>query len=180
MNTGRIGQVVEEQGADSPALVGVRHYEGHFSFVGPIEALVAAHADDPPYVDDHERHAVHVVDGCEPLHLTGRQVGVGEEKPSVDRSRRQALVKRSHRCTVGVADRAYKEVGPVPQSLIGLEPGGIVPGYGRRSGVHSVRHRLDVTRLACGPSGQVGVGSVAALARSSQAPVAPRNRGANA
>jgi hypothetical protein len=79
-----IGQVLEQDGSDAPALVRVLDHERHLGFgrVGS-EPLVPSNGHDPWTADDHQRFALPVIDVDEPFEVARGDAGVRREVAQV-------------------------------------------------------------------------------------------------
>ena len=108
--------------------------------VGPREPLVAADPDDPVGVDDHVGHAVDIVDVGEPLDLAGRQPGVDEEEPPVDRTGRQAVVEVGQAVAIGSARIGRNRTWSRREALVDLEVHRIAARVGGGSAAVTVGH----------------------------------------
>jgi hypothetical protein len=127
---GRPGQLLEQQRAHPPALVGVGHHEGHLGHVGPRPPVVAGHRHQPVGHGGDQREPVVVVDGGEALHLGVRQDGVGAEVAAVDGVGREAGVERHQGGAVAGPDGADVDDAAVGQDGVDL-PLGRVGGHRR-------------------------------------------------
>ena len=95
---GRRGQVLEEEAADAPALVGVVDDEGDFGLGIAVHAsgrlaVVAGHRHQLVTQLGHQREAVVVVDVDESIQQMRREAGERGEEAEVDRLRRQPAVE---------------------------------------------------------------------------------------
>ena len=115
------GQVLEQDGGEPPAVVGVVDEEGHLG-LGPVTpAVVAGDTDQLVAAERHQGHAVDVVDGGEPLHVPVRQPGPRAEVPVVDALRRLARVEGEEPARVVGPDGADVRGGPVGEHDVRLE-----------------------------------------------------------
>jgi len=89
----RGGQMLQQDRAQPPALVGILHHEGDLSRVALVEPVEPADRDDVVTQHRHERHPVDVVDGAEPHHVTLGHPRIRPEVPEVPGALAQPAVE---------------------------------------------------------------------------------------
>ncbi len=121
----RGGQVFEQDGGHSPALVGVLDEEGHLGLArsGPV---VTDHGHHLGADRGDQRDPVDVVDVREPLDFPVGQPGPGAEEAKIDRLVRQSGVERAETVGVGGPDRADMCGAAVGQNDVGFPMGRIL------------------------------------------------------
>ena len=128
---GRRLHVLEQQRAEPAPLVRVLHDDGDLRVLGAREAGVAAHAHDLVAQQPHDRGALVVVDGGEPLHVARRQRPDHGEEAVVDGVGAQARVEGAQPVGVARGDRPYVHRPAVGEHGVGLP----VPRVRGRRGV---------------------------------------------
>ncbi len=124
---GRGREVLQQHGADPPALVRVGDVERDLgvgtvqpAVTGAVEALVATDADDLVPDRDHEPDPVDVVDGDEALHVGSADLRHGGEEPEVDALGALGGVEPGDAGCVVETDRAHVGDAAVAQHDVGL------------------------------------------------------------
>ena len=144
----RLGQVLQEQLGDAPAVVLVLDEERHLRRPRPLvgvvlvgDGVVAADRDHPAPQQHHQRHPAVVVDLGEPPHVAVGEVRHRAEEPVVLRPVAHPGVELDQQLGVLGPDRPDVRRPPVTQQDVGLP----VPGRCGRLGVGlGVRgHPLD-------------------------------------
>ena len=103
--TGKGGQVLEQQCAQSPPLMGIVDHKGDLGLVVG-DVLVAGHGDDLVVEDAYQGHAPIMVHMGEMFDLVRSEVGVVREVPQVNRLVGQPSVKGQQRRPILRRDRA--------------------------------------------------------------------------
>lgn len=83
LSSGPAGQGAEHESPYAAPLPGVFDDHGDLS-AAAAQAVVPRHADDCIAGDGHQRLAILVIDGRETCDLSGRELGMHREEPSVD------------------------------------------------------------------------------------------------
>jgi hypothetical protein len=114
-------EVLEEEGGETAAVMGVVHEEGNLGF-GPVPpAVVARHADEVVAALRHEGEPVRVVDGGEPLEVALGEARARAEVPEVDALGGLPFVERRQPAGVVGSYGSHLDGGPVGQHDIRLE-----------------------------------------------------------
>ena len=119
----RLGQVLEQQLPDPPALVLVLDQERHLGLAG-LGDVVAPDRDHPALEQQHQRHPVGVVDVGEPLHVALRQLRHRAEEPVVLRPVGDPGVELDEQVGVVGGDRPDVGGAPVAQQDVRLPVAG--------------------------------------------------------
>ena len=130
---GRRSEVLEQHGAQPPALVVVTHHERHLGVAG-VQPVEARHRDQLPGLGGHEGDPVGVVDVHEPRDVPVRELRVGGEEPEVDGLGRQLGVELDKAGGVVGTDRAHVARAAVPEHHIGLPMGRVLGCHGTTLG----------------------------------------------